>query len=334
MAERELSFPPDALCDLLFFTHVLCDPSTDTFASQDCGTFQQFKAMAPRLQKTEMGLSIDERYTSMCIRSLKNKGGRDDFSSLMTNKIKHHGLVSVTELPNSEVLSVLTLLRNLQLQVNPAQELGNTNFLVIGIRADATSADFKAWLEPVKNATSCDIVLLHTHISLRNATALLPPSGASIWDSRTNKQFSMDNVIKQISTNVFAEDVVYMMTMTMTVQLYYGDPQTTNVVSTAAADFAETCNNQLSNPKEVHPEHYIFVAKNFSSGKTAIRLFYDTTATMKKKFDLVRTATEAKSPAIKHLRGWAFFDVDRDDPGSICGPAFNRLSASVQYLHP
>ncbi|XP_064468914.1 uncharacterized protein LOC135383350 [Ornithodoros turicata] len=199
--------------------------------------------------------------------------------------------------------------------------------VVIGIRGKyGLAPSFGSWIQAVKDK-GYDIIVLHTHISSWNVTAMTGTSGASIWTSTTYVYASMMNAIGALSPTAFSTNATVMLSLTMGVQTFQmkktdGVTQLNiKPLSATMSTFAETCASGLTAKTEDPNSHFMITG----STTTHVQYIYDSSETIKTKGNLAKA--EIGKKAIKVKRGWAIFDVELDDPVNFCkkSRSFDRL---------
>ncbi|XP_064458899.1 uncharacterized protein LOC135369196 [Ornithodoros turicata] len=344
-------FPSLALCDLIFFTHVVFDDATTKIrastkqfepTSSSFEVFKDFANSAKQIPRSsQFGISVDAGFLGAFKSKLESTLGANEFNHLIDNNIKHFGVLSVFGGSETTTRDLLQKFRSMCDQHDPNPGVNHKSLIVIGITARRGANQFKRWMEHVKNFPY-DIILIHTHVSYWDTTSFTGTAGASIWDSSSFQHCSMKAVISDLQSTSFdlSRNPVYMLTLGLAVQMFrlpsdWPSGSTTTgsskkATSMTVADYTGACSTDLATPVMSTQEKYMVSYNNMKS----YQVIYDDKQTLLIKLREVKKAVADISGLPR--QGWAIFDVDRDSFDWNCpnnnDKVRDRLQTVIEFL--
>lgn len=342
-ALHEIQYPPDGLCDILFYTSAYYEPNEEDFSgAYDVSSFDLFRTQAQSSSgATEYGVSFDYQYAADTAKALRNETGQSKFKKLWDDQIHHYGILHtwddppVLKAPNTK----LDLIKVLKEQTDKIKG-SVTVELVIGFQFkngnDLTK--LKDVADYILKTYPITVLVAISHLFKKKKLDLSSYSnGPSTWDGcalKENQKADCPHLMKDIATQLKAtkslKNSTVMVSFTMA-GAFWKLNSGVYVVKTnvkfnlggywqsryfSPVEHTQACVENHTEPVRLDKAGQFMYT---GSGNNWFLLAYDTSETMqtkmKKFFELMG------SPAGR--RGWAVYDVDFDDYSNKCNYSSN-----------
>ncbi|XP_064485542.1 uncharacterized protein LOC135398020 isoform X2 [Ornithodoros turicata] len=333
-------YPPDGLCHLLFYTHVIFD--NGHFAPVESpGSWRLFQQMAGASTATHYGISFDFGAIDNLQTALSGKAGQEDFAALFHGKIQHHGTLNVVgnktylQQAMSRLKTILPLVVGLH-SLNTADS-NKQSYIVIGVEMTNPLAD-GSYLSPTLHEaakTFANILLVRTHVSSWDMKEDKGTAGASMWiNSRGIGKHDLNSTLSAIQDlSRPPHQCIVMMSMTLAVASFHmgrsehlidRDTSSSKPMNFGLVDFNKACMSSVTETKVVEPEKIVLGA----DPQEQQQIIYESEDTMIAKVRLVHEKHQDRPSGILDV-SWALFDVDYGDYSGACGrgTSFSRLEA-------
>lgn len=350
----KMQYPPDGLCDILFYTSAYYEPNEDEFrGAYDTSSFDLFRTQARSSSgATDYGVSFDYQYAADTSKALRSETGQRKFKKLWDDQIYHYGILhtwdepSVLKAPNTK----LGLIKVLKEQTDKIKG-SDTVELVIGFQFKNGNdlTNLKDVADYILKTYPITVLVAISHLFKKKKSDLFSYSnGPSTWDGcarKENKKADCPHLMKDIATQLKATKSVKNSTVMVSFTMagaFWKLNSGVYVVKTnvnfnlggywqsryfSPVEHTQACVENHTEPARLDKAGQFMYT---GSGDNWLLLAYDTSETMqtkmKKFFELMG------SPAGR--RGWAVYDVDFDDYSNKCNYSsnFHGLRAVSKFL--
>lgn len=334
-------YPPDGLCDFMFYTHVFLDEERSQIMSTSNDSFEVFAAMAVASNRTYYGISFNTDLLTTLRAALNKDATNKELSELSHGNIQHYGILDIrgsgTHLDEDmeNVLSTLRVLKTLKMRTTPRTP-DERIYLALGIELTRHQHEVSRLPTLLASATGAgaELLVIRTHVSTWNMEEDKGTAGATmLHNPRGIQKPDMNTTLAHLQLQRFRGSIL-MVSFTMGAAFFTMPTEWANVTDRdiehrkptnfSVVDYGETCTPENADAVRVHPESFVV------GGNTDrhYQLIYEDETTLSEKIKYTHRYVVAHSQL--HHFGWALFDVDREDHNDTCGAgkSFARLKAA------
>ncbi|XP_077523467.1 uncharacterized protein LOC144134425 [Amblyomma americanum] len=333
IASLPSQFPPDKICDILIFTHVIVHERKIRVVENEASLEAFRKACAP-YSETTCGLSFDVRYLSQDI--FGSTEVRDQMNEMKTSRINHYGIMNMYGtkdiVTNYTQLStqIISTLRSIIGQDRTANKI----FIGVGFfyYNSSDSWDSLRYLAENTATTDVDIVVLITSVLSipdRKQCITMP---ANALRSPNSYPPVMDKAFPTIESSFGTPGLLVAFSLQMGV-LQYAMPLAYNTPIDAlykectaftVTDYSHACQIALAN---LNSEKTVV---GFRNRQPNIFQSHDTLERMKEKAGIVMNL-----PNRRRNFTWFLLNVHLTDNTKRCLPdgPFSRVKGFREFLH-
>lgn len=335
-AVSEVMFPPDGLCNLLFYTHVWFLEG-DIHGRFNEKSWETFKKLAPASDKTGFGISASYDDADG-MRAALGGTGRAKMKELHKKRIIHYGILRAEgnstsfKKDLSGRLQLISDFTKLQEEINgPSSKIDEE--VVLGVRFTeyldkGEVAKHSAVITELTRKLPITMFIIQTHVDKR--IGLTPVIGTMLdqWDDVERPPLNAPTLVETMSSlqaATVAEDIQVLLSFTMLVgrfwlnQSFTLPPSTWQATSWKKDGFDMTCKNNAT------LDMTSSCTLRFLGVKANELLCFEDSDTMVEKARRVKFEYKINS--------WAIFDVEFEDHDNACGRgAFERIKELKRSL--
>ncbi|XP_064484074.1 uncharacterized protein LOC135396810 isoform X2 [Ornithodoros turicata] len=333
-------YPRDGLCDVIFYTHVSI--LEEVISPTNPASYEAFRNMAQKAQKTEYGISLHAKYLALTINDFNHARKDLLFRSLYKLGIRHHGILNFDGFHDEReallpsVTSVLKFLKSLQTAENK-NYAKNPNFLVLGTKIVSYDIllkikDFRAFPADLKKyeGLAINVLLVNTALNTSPTSVSVPHpvcynDPPTVWRSSTPRRQQSPSflgaVVNMKAANI-SKSMVVLFGFTMLVKFYTmpAMPTEKHAFNLKCKTYSAVPYNQICDPDakaETDKATKTAAEIAFTSAHPKLPYYFswDTGATITEK--MRKILDELKNETVKDI-GFIMFDVEYEEPVANC----------------